>query len=120
MPGFAAGGFAQPANSPYNYTNGTHPGGHAAHQGFIQSAINDTKMEDANEACIACHTHIPVKINWTHRYSLEFSCVPELELPPTHFDVKDWTLNGTYNITVYGWRNGTGDTSEEGWPGGYP
>ena len=120
MPGYAAGGFAQPDGSPYRYTNDTCQGGHAAHQGFIQSAINDTKMEDANEACIACHTHIPVKINWTHRYSLEFSCVPELELPPTHFDVKDWTLNGTYNITVYGWRDGTGNTSEEGWPGNYP
>jgi len=120
MPGYAAGGFAQPDGSPYRYTNDTCQGGHAAHQAFIQSAINDTKMEDANEACIACHTHIPVKINWTHRYSLEFSCVPELELPPTHFNVTDWTLNGTYNITVYGWRNGTGNTSEEGWPGGYP
>ena len=121
MSGYEAGGFAQPTGSPYTYNNTTHPGGHAAHQGFIQSAIDDTTMEDANEACIACHTHIPVKINWTHRYSLEFSCVPEFEkLPPTHFNVTDWTLNGTYNITVYGWRDGTGNTSKEGWPGGYP
>ena len=92
----------------------------AAHKTFVMNAINDPKMEDANEACIACHTHIPVKINWTHRYSLEFSCVPTLDLPPTHFTVKDWTLNGSYNITVYGWRNGTGNISEKGWPGNYP
>ena len=125
MKGFEAGGFADPyptgyTGTTYNYTNATHKGGHAAHQAFIQSAINDTKMEDANEACIACHTHIPVKINWTHRYSLEFSCVPELALPPTHFDVKDWTLNGTFNITVYGFRNGTGSNKSAGWPGPWP
>jgi len=92
----------------------------AAHKTFVMNAISNPDMEDANEACIACHTHVPVKINWTHRYSLEFSCVPELELPPTHFNVTYWTLNGTYSITVYGWRSGTGNTSEEGWPGGYP
>jgi len=129
MPGFAAGGFEKPANSPYNYTNGTeYPGGHAAHQGFIESAVNDKKMEDANEACIACHTHVPVKINWTHRYSLEFNCTPTLDLPPTHFNVTDWTRNGTYNITVYGGRNGTSvDTGTgtptsppPGWPGTWP
>ena len=93
----------------------------AAHKAFIEKSIEDTKMEDANEACIACHTHVPVKINWTHRYSLEFNCTPEFEkLPPTHFNVTAWSINGTYNITVFGWRNGTGNTSKEGWPGSYP
>ncbi|MCW7079974.1 MAG: hypothetical protein OCU16_02625 [Candidatus Methanospirare jalkutatii] len=93
----------------------------AAHKTFIEKSIEDTKMEDANEACIACHTHIPVKINWTHRYSLEFNCTPEFEkLPPTHFNVTAWSINGTYNITVYGWRNGTGNISKEDWPGSYP
>jgi len=92
----------------------------AAHKTFIEKSIEDTNMEDANEACIACHTHIPVKINWTHRYSLEFNATPTETLPPTHFNVYDWSINGTYNITVYGWRNGTGNTSKEGWPGSYP
>jgi len=129
LAGFFAGGFDQPSNSPYNYTknkvkgvNGTH----AAHQTFIQSAINDTTMEDANEACIACHTHIPVKINWTHRFSLEFNVTPESGYwPPTHFNVTDWSFNGTYKITVYGGRNGTSDdtgakTQPPGWPGAWP
>ena len=109
-----AGGFNLTANA-------SDTGERAAHKTFVINSISNPDMEDANEACIACHTHIPVKINWTHRYSLEFSCVPEFEkLPPTHFNVTDWTLNGTYNITVYGWRNGTGNTSEGGWPGSYP
>ena len=107
MPGFAAGGFTQPADSPYNYTDGTHPGGHAAHQKFIEAAVIEDEMEDANEACIACHTHIPVKINWTHKYSLEFNATPTKTLPPTHFNVTDWSFNGTFEITVYGGRNGT-------------
>ena len=108
-----AGGFGLTANA-------SDTGELAAHKTFIERAIEDQSMEDANEACIACHTHIPVKINWTHRYSLEFNCTPEFELPPTHFNVTDWSINGTYNITVYGWRNGTGNTSKEGWPGSYP
>jgi len=109
-----AGGFGLTANA-------SDTGELAAHKAFIEKSIEDTKMEDANEACIACHTHVPVKINWTHRYSLEFNCTPEFEkLPPTHFNVTAWSINGTYNITVYGWRNGTGNTSKEGWPGSYP
>ena len=101
--------------------NASDTGELAAHKTFIEKSIEDPNMEDANEACIACHTHIPVKINWTHRYSLEFNCTPEFEkLPPTHFNVTDWSINGTYNITVYGWRNGTGNISKEGWPGSYP
>jgi len=95
-------------------------GSNAAHKAFVMEAISNSDMEDANEACIACHTKIPVKINWTHRYSLEFNATPELELPPTHFNVTDWSINGTYNITVYGWRNGTGNTTITGWPGSYP
>jgi len=108
-----AGGFGLTANA-------SDTGELAAHKTFIERSIEDPNMEDANEACIACHTHIPVKINWTHRYSLEFNATPELELPPTHFNVTDWSINGTYTITVYGWRNGTGDTNITGWPGSYP
>ena len=101
-----AGGFGLTANA-------SDTGELAAHKTFIEKSIEDTKMEDANEACIACHTHIPVKINWTHRYSLEFNATPELELPPTHFNVTDWSINGTYNATVYG--NGSGVGSTSGW-----
>jgi len=109
-----AGGFGLTANA-------SDTGELAAHKTFIEKSIEDTNMEDANEACIACHTHIPVKINWTHRYSLELNATPEFaKVPPTHFNVTAWSINGTYNITVYGWRNGTGNTSKEGWPGSYP
>lgn len=102
-----AGGFVNPGSN-YNYTNATSEGGYAAHQNFINrsvdSALGTEDMEDANEACIACHTHVPVEINWTHRYSLEFNASYGKELPPTHFNVSNMHANGTYNTTVH---NGT-------------
>ncbi|MGB2841768.1 MAG: hypothetical protein WBC40_04740 [Halobacteriota archaeon] len=104
-----------PPAGGFNLTiDGADTGSNAAHKTFVMNAISNLEMEDANEACIACHTHIAVKINWTHRYSLEFNCTPTLELPPTHFNVTDWSINGTYNVTVYG--NGTGGGSTSGWP----
>jgi len=101
-------------------TNATDTGSHAAHMKFVTDAISDKTMEDANEACIACHTHIPVKINWTHRVSLEFNATPEFELPPAHFNVTDWAVNGTANVTVYGNTTGFGATNSTYWPGKNP
>ena len=108
-----AGGFNLTANA-------TDTGSRAAHKTFVMDAISNTNMEDANEACIACHTHIPVKINWTHRVSLEFNVTPELELPPTHFNVSNWNVNGTANVTVYGNTTGFGATNSSAWPGKNP
>jgi len=113
-----AGGFASMTNSTFNYDAG-HPeidGTKAAHNTFIQGAIDDDRMEDSNEACIACHTYIPVKINWTHAYSLEFNAT---YLPGggyfvtnrTHFNVTDWSVNGTINVTSYGNASGGANTS---------
>ena len=101
-------------------TNSTDTGSNAAHKTFVMNAISNTDMEDANEACIACHTHIPVKINWTHRVSLEFNATPEFELPPAHFNVTDWAVNGTANVTVYGNTTGFGATNSTYWPGKNP
>ena len=121
-PGWFAGGFnISKAISPYNYTpNATYSGKHAAHNLFIVRAIEDSTMEDSNEACIACHTHVPVKINWTHRVSLEFNCTPTGTLPPAHFNVTDWAVNGTTNVTVYGNTTGFGATNSTYWPGKNP
>jgi hypothetical protein len=75
-----AGGFNQSAIEAsagtstsylYNAADGT-GGEHAAHNAFIGQAINNTLMEDSNEACIACHTRIGVNITWTKNEYLEF------------------------------------------------
>ncbi|MGB2841769.1 MAG: multiheme c-type cytochrome [Halobacteriota archaeon] len=119
-----AGGF-NITTSIYNYTYGeNYTGEAAAHNKFIERAIEENVMEDANAACIACHTYIPVKINWTHRFSLEFDCIPEFDLDgvvnTTHFNVTNWEFNGTYNITVYGNTTGNGSTNDDNWPGERP
>lgn len=112
-----AGGFDNVSGSDYNYDAGDPEGGtHAAHQTFVESAVNDTRMEDSNEACIACHTYIPVKINWTHAYSLEFNAtyVPGegyFVTKRTHFNVTDWSVNGTINVTSYGNASGGANMS---------
>jgi len=133
IPGFFAGGFNVTRGSgtypglgsyytPFNYTKPGHPGGHDAHDAFIIRAIIDDTMEDANEACVACHTWTPVRINWSHALSLEFNATYEkdLKLPPTHYNVTAWFVNGTYPITVWGNASGYGNTNGTNWPGWSP
>jgi len=120
--GYAAGGFAKPnavgyigVDGPYNYTNGSSQGGHAAHQTFIESAINWSAMEDSNEACIACHTHAPVNITWVHAHDLEFTATYEpgegyFLADRTHFNVTGWEVNGTVYNSSYGNYSGNGST----------
>jgi len=43
-------------------TTSTDTGEHAAHKTFVLGAINNTHMEGANEACLACHTRMSVEI----------------------------------------------------------
>ena len=95
-------------------TTGTDTGEHAAHKAFVLDSINDTKMEGSNEACIACHTSIPVKIRWTHGRSLEFNASYDkgLVLPPTHFNTSKYEANGTVNVTSYGNCTGAANTTK--------
>ena len=97
----------------FNYTDSNHTGGRAAHQGFIEGAITFKRMEDSNEACLGCHTHIPVKINWTHARSIEFNATYDkgLQLPPTHFNTSEYKANGTVTVTSYGNYSGGANTT---------
>ncbi|MGB2727405.1 MAG: hypothetical protein WBD09_02875, partial [Halobacteriota archaeon] len=107
--------YVPPAGGFNLTTNSADTGSNAAHKTFVMDAISNELMEDANEACIACHTHVPVKINWTHAYSLEFNASwQEGVFPPTHFNVSEFEANGTVNVTVYG--NATGGGSTSGFP----
>jgi len=94
-------------------------GSAAAHKQFVLDANESSLMEDANEACIGCHTHIPVKINWKHAYNIEFNASYDtgVTFPPTHFNVSDWKANGTAaNIESYG--NYSGGSNVSHWPEG--
>jgi hypothetical protein len=119
----SAGGFGieDPANPGHNTTD-TDTGEKAAHKKFVLDAINDTTMSGANEACLACHTMIGVKLNWTHARSLEFDI--GLDSPVTtetgvhNWTMSNWAVNGTANATVWGNTTGAGNTSYwSEWPG---
>jgi hypothetical protein len=122
----AAGGFNVSSftgiSTPFQYDNTTNPGTNAAHNAFIAEAIEDDTLQDSNEACLACHTMIGVKINWTHAQSLEFDI--GIGSPMTtgtgvhNWTMSDWSVNGTANATVWGNTSGNGSTSYwSDWPG---
>ncbi|MCW3133905.1 MAG: hypothetical protein N2V78_06225 [Methanophagales archaeon] len=69
----SAGGFGieDPANPGHNTTD-TDTGEKAAHKKFVLDAMNETLMDGANEACVACHTRVGVNITWTKNENLEF------------------------------------------------
>lgn len=94
-------------------------GSQAAHLKFVEEAIRNNTLVGSNEACVACHTHVAVKINWAHRTSLEFNVTVGYDLyPPAHFNVSDFTTNGTAEATVWGNTTGAGNTSYwNEWPG---
>jgi len=57
------------APAAYSIINGSKE----AHRDFINSSVADTLMEGANEACIACHTHVAVTITWNKPKTLSFT-----------------------------------------------
>ncbi len=64
----AAGGFN--LTDPSDYPADT--GEKAAHLKFVEDAMGEPLMEGANEACIACHTHVGTNITWTKNVVLDF------------------------------------------------
>ncbi len=98
----------------------------AAHLAFVRAANNSTLLRGENEACIACHTAVAVKINWTHARSLEFDV--NITNPATlsngvhNWNITKWKINGTAWAIVYGNTTGYGATNLTNvtWPGVIP
>jgi len=115
--------FIPPAGGFGWTTNESDSGEMEAHNAFITQSMRDTTLEHCNEACIACHTAIPVKINWNHSRSLEFDIGLEDEITteygPHNWTLTDWGPNGTASSTTWGNVTGSGSTTynEEEWPG---
>jgi nitrate/TMAO reductase-like tetraheme cytochrome c subunit len=123
--GYYAGGFNITdlrVTSPYDYSNATYHGHFEAHNAFVAKAIQNTTLQDSNEACVACHTHVAVKINWTHARSLEFvvgiGSPMTTEYGPHNWTLTQWNVNGTAYATVWGNTTGYGSTTyTDNWPG---
>ena len=96
-----AGGFTNQTGSPYTYATTERNGTKAAHNAFIQNAINDPLMEDSNEACIACHTRIGVNITWVKNEYLEFTAT---ESALGNWTVEDFAAGGS-NTTIVNYTN---------------
>ncbi|OFV67984.1 MAG: conserved hypothetical protein, secreted [Candidatus Syntrophoarchaeum caldarius] len=108
-----AGGFDQPdgvgdyngdeTNDPYQYSYdaGGRNGTKAAHNAFIQQAIDDDLMIDSNEACIGCHTRVGVNISWTKNVVLDFDAEEDED--------GEWTVDNFQalgdNVTESGYEN---------------
>ena len=77
----------------------------AAHKAFVDDSISEGLMEGANEACITCHTHVAIDINWTHKYKMSL----EADGSSGDWMVDNFITEGTYNVTTYG--NMSGETT---------
>ena len=98
-----AGGFGVTGQS---YDTGTY----AAHRQFVLDARNNSLMDSANEACIACHTHVPVRINWSHAVSFEMDAQQILK----EWTTSNYSANGSAVRIVWGNAAGTGGTLYNG------
>jgi hypothetical protein len=76
-------------------TTSTDTGEKAAHKKFVLDAMNNSLMEGANEACIACHTRIGVNITWTKNEYLDFQASEDAA---GNWSIPSFTAGGT-NVT---------------------
>ncbi|MDY6866113.1 MAG: hypothetical protein SVY15_09125 [Halobacteriota archaeon] len=103
-----AGGFGLTIDT----TNDT--GTNAAHMDFVLGSKdeNSTLMEGTNEACITCHTHTAIDINWTHAYKMSLDA---RQTSAGVWELSNFKTEGSYNVTTYGNMSGetTGVTEPE-------
>ncbi|MHC1573576.1 MAG: cytochrome c3 family protein [Candidatus Syntropharchaeales archaeon] len=92
-----------PPAGGFNLTiNTSDTGSNAAHKKFVLDSIeNVTMMEDANEACIGCHTGVGVNISWTKNVVLEFSAS---ENEYGNWSIPDFSAAGS-NVTASTYKN---------------
>jgi len=96
-----------------NLANDT--GAYAAHKDFVVSAgTNSNILLDENEACIACHTHVAVKINFTHYGAMEFDV--NYNTQTGAYETSNYSINTSTAVTNVIWGNASGN----GWVNTYP
>lgn len=87
----------------------------AAHFDFVSSAdLGSDVLLAENEACIACHTHVAVKINFTHYGAMEFDVNWDTGLQ--QYATSNYTINTSTAVVNVIWGNATG----QGWVNTYP
>ncbi len=77
-------------------------GPNEAHTFFAAGANQSGLLKDYNAACIGCHTHVAVSINWQHAYLMSFNASVVLNQQGHNWTVNNFTASGTANTTSYG------------------
>ena len=70
----------------------------ASHYSFVMQAINNQTLTDANEACIACHTKIKLKINFNVTTEAKIVVNNSYTTASSYWDVADVSPS---NYTTY-------------------
>lgn len=83
------------------------------HKPFVNQANTTTNsmLKGANEACIGCHTHVAVNINWTKAYMMAFNVSEYVSTDSNGVTTHGWTVGnfsvkGTAQMDTYGNRTG--------------
>lgn len=78
------------------------------HKDFAKNASNTGNiLVDENEACVACHTHVAVDINWQKAYKMSFVARESGTVGNHAWVVSNFVTEGTVLIDTYGNRDGT-------------
>lgn len=77
-----------------------------AHTAFATQANNSQLLRGSNEACISCHTHVAVDINWTKAYKISFNAKENATTGLHAWTVDNFATEGTVQIQTYGNRSG--------------
>ena len=79
-------------------TNASDTGKNASHISFVMSAIENDTMEDANEACLACHTKMRVEILFNVTTEAEITVNNSYTQSHSYWNVEEITPS---NYTTY-------------------
>lgn len=84
------------------------------HKPFVNQANTtaNSMLKGANEACIGCHTHVAVDINWTKAYKMAFNASEYVSTDASGTTTHNWTVGnfsveGTAKIATYGNQTGS-------------
>lgn len=84
-----------PGKSAIEIANGTEE----VHKAFYNESLNSKFLKGANEACIACHTHINVNITWTRATTIEFTSTEKVLSDGSHsWNITNFNATGS-NVT---------------------
>jgi len=81
-------------------------GSEEVHKPFAKQANDSLLLKGSNEACIACHTHVAVQINWTRAYMISFSATENANTGTHDWIVDNFAAEGTAVIRTYGNQSG--------------